>query len=63
MDSIGTGGQGRPAEIDIIVLADGEDRPTGRMCGGDGGQPVVGAGGQVDDDPVDLGQRGFEPRQ
>ena len=59
MDSIGTGGQGGPAAIDIIVLTDGQDRPARGMCGGDGGQPVVGAGGQVDDDPVDLGQRRF----
>ena len=26
MDAIGTGGEGRPAKVDIVVLADGEDR-------------------------------------
>jgi len=60
MDAIGTGGKRRPAELDIVVLADGEDRPGQGMRRCDGGQPIVCTRRQVDDDAIDLGQRHFE---
>ena len=60
MDAIGTGGEGRPAKVDIVVLADGEDRSARGMRRRDGDKPVVDAGGQVDHDPVDIRQHRFE---
>ena len=60
MDAIRAGGERRLPERDIVVLADGEDRPPGRVGRGDRGQTVVGAGRQVDHDPIDVRQRRLE---
>ena len=63
MDAIRARSERRLPGGDIIVLTDGEDRTAGRVGRGDGGQTVVGAGGQVDDDPVDIGQDRVESRR
>jgi hypothetical protein len=44
----------------VIVLSDGQDRRTGDTDARDGLDAVVGASGQVDDDPIDVGQRAVE---
>jgi hypothetical protein len=63
MDAIRTRSERRLPGGDIVVLPDGEDRTAGRVGHGDGGQTVVRAGGQVDDDPVDIRQGGLESRR
>ena len=56
MDAVGACRERATAELDLIVLADRKDRPTGRVGAGDGIDPVVGPCGEIDDDPVDVGQ-------
>jgi len=60
LDAIRAGRERSAPGFGVIVLADGEDRAAGRMGEGDSLDTVVGAGGQVDDDPVDVGQRALE---
>ena len=60
VDTIRSGGESPAAQFRIVVLPDGEDRRAGGTDTGDGLDAVVGAGGQVDDDPIDVGQRAFE---
>ena len=55
-DAPRTGCEGTPAEPGVVVLADREHRSAGRVRELDGGHAVVGPGGQVDDDTVDVGQ-------
>lgn len=43
------------AEPGVVVLADREHRPAGRVREFDGRHAVVGPGGQVDDDAVNAG--------
>jgi hypothetical protein len=52
-----------PAEGNVVVLADREDRPPGRVGDRDGRDPVVRACGEVHDDPIDVRQRALESRQ
>ena len=60
MDPVRSSRDGRPTKLDVIMLADCEHRPAGRVRKGDGDQAVVGAGGQVDDDAIDVRERGLE---
>ena len=60
MDAIGSGRESPPAEFRIVVLPDGEDRRADSLGALDGLDPVISAGGQVDDDPIDVGQRALE---
>ena len=48
------------AQFRIVVLPDGEDRRAGNSGALDCLDAIVGAGGQVDDDPIDVGQRASE---
>jgi hypothetical protein len=45
------------------VLTDREDRPARVMGGRDRSEAVIGACGQIDEDPVDLGEGGLETFQ
>lgn len=63
MDAIGTGREGRSAELDVVVLTDRQDRPARGVGHGDRGQPIVGTRRQVDDDPIDSGERRVQRRQ
>ena len=56
MDPVGACLERTTAELDVIVLADRKDGPTGCVGARDGIDAVVGAGGEVDDHPVDVGQ-------
>ena len=60
MDAIRTRGERRLPEWDVVMLADGEDRTTGRMGGGDRRETIVGTRRQVDDDPIDVRQGRLE---
>ena len=51
------------AQFRIVVLSDGENRRPGGTDTSDGLDAIVGAGGQVDDDPIDAGQRALETRR
>jgi len=63
MDTIRARSEGRLPDGDIVVLTDGKDRSPGGVGESDGGQAVVGAGGQVDDDPIDIRQGRLERRR
>jgi hypothetical protein len=63
MDAIGASGEGSTAKVDVVVLADGEDRPAGGMRQGDRGEAVVAARRQVDDDAVHVRERRIERRE
>jgi hypothetical protein len=60
VDAIRSGRKSPAAQLRVIVLSDRDDHRAGRMGPGDGIDAVVGAGGQVDDDPIDVGQRTVE---
>ena len=57
------GSQRTPAELDVLVLADREDEHVRRSRDLGSVDPVVGARAEVDDDAVDVGQRGLEGGQ
>jgi hypothetical protein len=63
MDLVRPGFEGTPSHRDIVVLTHGQDRPPGRVGERDGRHTIVGAAGQVDDDPLHIRQRGLEGRQ
>jgi len=63
MDAVGSGGECSAAQVGVVVLADGKDGPAGRVGQRDRGDAVVGAGGQVDDHPIDVGQRALQAGQ
>ncbi len=56
MDAVGAGGQRAAAQIDVIVLPNREDRLAGGVGLRHGSDAVVGTRGQVDDDPIDVGE-------
>jgi hypothetical protein len=60
MDTIRAGRQGALAELDVVVLSDREDGAARGMRSGDRGHPVIGAGREVDDHPIDVGQGAIE---
>jgi hypothetical protein len=55
VDAIRSGCESPTAQVGIIVLSHREGRRTGSVGARDRLDTVVGAGGQVDDDPVDVG--------
>ena len=61
MDAIRSGRKSPAAQLRIVVLSDREGRCAGSFGALDGLDAVVGAGGQIDDDPVDVGQRRVKP--
>jgi len=63
MNAVRSGGERPSAQFRIVVLPDGESRRAGSLGALESLDAVVGAGGQVDDDPVDIGQRGLETRR
>ena len=63
VDAVGAGREGALAQRQVIVLADGQDRAAGGVGDGDRLDPVVGAGGQVDDDAIDVGQERRQARR
>ncbi len=62
MDARGTRSEGLPAKHAIVVLPDGEDRSIRRTRCGNGRDAVIGPGGQVNDDPVDVRQQPVKRR-
>ena len=62
LDAFRSGRESSSAGFRVVVLADGEDRPAGRMGKSDGLDAVIGTRGQVDDDPVDIRQCALETR-
>ena len=60
MDLIRARRERTAAQLGVIVLPDGEDRRAGCTNTGDSLDAVVGAGGQIDDDPIDVGQHALE---
>ena len=55
VNAIRSGGESPAAQFRVVVLPDGEGRRAGSLGARDGLDAVVGAGGQVDDDPIDIG--------
>ena len=62
VDTIRSGRESSPAQCGIVVLPDGKDRRAGGSDMLDSRDAVVGAGGQVDDDPIDVGQSALKTR-
>ncbi len=62
MHAIGSGGERPTAQFRIVVLSDREGRRASSLGALESLDAVVGAGGQVDDDPIDIGQRPLETR-
>jgi hypothetical protein len=60
MDPIRPGRERSSAEFRVVVLTDSENGPAGCVGERDRLDAVVGARGQVDDDPVDIGERALE---
>jgi hypothetical protein len=60
MDTVRPGLKGAPAELGVVVLSDGEDRPPRGVGRRDRAHPVVGSGREVHDHPVDVGQDAVE---
>jgi hypothetical protein len=60
MHLVRAGVERAPAESDVVVLADREDRPAGRVRDRDSRYPVVRACREVHDDPIDVWQRALE---
>jgi hypothetical protein len=63
VDAISARGERAPTQGRVVVLTDGEDRSPGGMRPLDRRDAVVRPGGQVDDDAVDVGKGGREPRR
>jgi hypothetical protein len=62
-DALRAGGQGKLPHDAVIVLADGQDRQPGAGGRLDRADSVVGPRGQVDDDPVNVGEDRFQRRK
>jgi hypothetical protein len=49
--------EGATTQLEIVVLAHRQNRPTGRDDGGDGRDAVVGTRGEIDQDAIDVVER------
>lgn len=63
MNAAGARGEGATSKLAIVVLAHGKHRPTFGAGPRNRRHAVVGAGGQVHDHAVDVGQNGVERRR